>query len=308
VAKFPIARVAAASLAAWLAGCASEPQVKPQAAPPPVAASDSLETEAMAFESFVRHARAIDPDFSSAAEVRQALQAGAAHEPQQFEAGMVAYAALAALQEPAFIRGVQRQAKGADLARRLAADPQLALGLPGGASAAGRAGAALARQGQGLADNGARVKRAAYSVQHQAWSKTSVANPAGRLAEVKRISAVRRRPEPGDAAGLRAALADGGRGGGGASPLVSRAVALAALSVMGQEGKGQALLREPKSSACLRLAKLNLYQCLASSGPQYEDIYCLGQHALIEPGQCVSAAARDLPGTRLSAAAGSYER
>ena len=35
------------------------------------------------------------------------------------------------------------------------------------------------------------------------------------------------------------------------------------------------------------MAKLNLYQCLASAGPHYEDIYCLGQHAMIDPGQCV---------------------
>jgi hypothetical protein len=39
------------------------------------------------------------------------------------------------------------------------------------------------------------------------------------------------------------------------------------------------------------MAKLNLYQCLASAGPQYEDIYCLGQHAMIDPGQCVADAA-----------------
>jgi hypothetical protein len=43
---------------------------------------------------------------------------------------------------------------------------------------------------------------------------------------------------------------------------------------------------------CLRIAKLNYHQCLASAGPQYEDIYCLGQHAMIDPGQCVVEAAQ----------------
>ena len=46
-------------------------------------------------------------------------------------------------------------------------------------------------------------------------------------------------------------------------------------------------MSEPRAGQCLRLAKLNLYQCLASAGPHYEDIYCLGQHAMIDPGQCV---------------------
>jgi hypothetical protein len=68
---------------------------------------------------------------------------------------------------------------------------------------------------------------------------------------------------------------------------VARGVALAALSVMGETGRGRSLMSEPKTSLCLRMAKLNLYQCLASSGPHYEDIFCLGQHAMIDPGQCV---------------------
>ena len=39
------------------------------------------------------------------------------------------------------------------------------------------------------------------------------------------------------------------------------------------------------------MAKLDLYQCMAVAGPQYEDIYCLGQHALADTGQCVDQAA-----------------
>ena len=68
-------------------------------------------------------------------------------------------------------------------------------------------------------------------------------------------------------------------------------VALAALSARGEAGRGKALMSDPRSAACLRIAKLNLYQCLASAGPHYEDIYCLGQHAMIDPGQCVVDAA-----------------
>ena len=56
---------------------------------------------------------------------------------------------------------------------------------------------------------------------------------------------------------------------------------------LGEDGKARALMSEPRSGSCLRLAKLNYHQCLASAGPHYEDIYCLGQHPMMDPGQCV---------------------
>ena len=44
----------------------------------------------------------------------------------------------------------------------------------------------------------------------------------------------------------------------------------------------------------LNLAKLNLYQCLAAAGPYYEDIYCLAQHAMLEPAGCATDAVRPI--------------
>ena len=84
---------------------------------------------------------------------------------------MIAYAAMAALQEPRFVAGVRAGRDRGELARRLAANPQAALDLPGADAAAGRASGALYAQGEALADEGRKVKKAAYSVQHQAWSK-----------------------------------------------------------------------------------------------------------------------------------------
>ena len=302
----------AAVMALTLAGCATDAARQAHSgkgkAPPAADVSDRMETQAMAFESFMRNARAIDPAFSSAGDVSQALQVGASHEPRQFEAGMVAYAAMAALQEPGFVSGVQRAGRGGDLARRISADPSAALDLPGARAAAGRASAALSRQAEGLNDSGQRVKKAAYAVQRQSWSKAKVSNPSGRLAQVKRLSTVAYRPENGDAAHLREAVASGGRGGGSPSPLVTRAVALAALSVLGDEGRGRALTAsDPRTGSCLRLAKLNLYQCLASAGPQYEDIYCLGQHAMMETSRCVADATRT-PVRRTPVTKASYVR
>ena len=293
--KFLSASGAAAAILV-LAGCASgtKPSIQPRAeAPAPT--GGALQGQAMAFESFMRKGQGIDPAFSSGGEVNQALQTGSAHEPRQLEAGMIAYAALAALQQPGFVDGVRRQARTGDLARRLAADPDAVLAVPGAQAAARRAGGALIREGAALSGTGERVKRAAYKVQRQAWSKAAVPRPAARLAEVKRISAAGYRPQAGDAASLRTSLAAGGSRSGDVSSVVTRGVALAALSVLGQEGRGHALMSEPRSASCLRMAKLNLYQCLASARPHYEDIYCLGQHALIDPGQCVADAAEERP-------------
>ncbi len=35
------------------------------------------------------------------------------------------------------------------------------------------------------------------------------------------------------------------------------------------------------------MSKLNLYQCLSVARPYYEDVYCLGLHALADTGRCV---------------------
>jgi len=144
-------------------------------------------------------------------------------------------------------------------------------------------------------------------VQHQAWSKANVPDPAGRLSRVKRISAAGYQPSRDDAGRLQSSLSGGARRGGAASPLVARGVAVAALSVLGEDGKARGLMTEPKAAMCLRLAKLNLYQCLASAGPHYEDIFCLGQHAMIETGQCVVDATK-APVQRVAVTKASYPR
>ena len=305
-----------------VAGCATQPArpkavatrsaaprayaQQPYRPPAPAATPDrGLQVQAAAFESFMRHARGIDPAFASPADVAQALQTGASHEPHELEAGMIAYAALAAMQEPRFVAAVRADPQPGDLARRLAADPQAALALPGAEAAGARASGALYAQGSGLAGDGEKVKHAAYSVQHQAWSKTNVADPQARLARVKRLSGAAYQPAREDAAELQMALAQAVHRPGAPTPVVARGVALAALSVLGEQRQGQSLMSEPRTGDCLHMAKLNLYQCLASAGPHYEDIFCLGQHAMIDPGQCVvdatkAPAARQVAMTKVS--------
>src|SRR5690349_3425576 len=116
---------------------------------------------ASAFESYTTHGAAIGPRFASGREVASAVSVGAAHEPQQLEAGMVAYAALAAVQEPGFTAEVQRIAadprERADLVHKLVDAPESVMGLPGAEAAAGRAQAALIRQIAPLIADGRRV-------------------------------------------------------------------------------------------------------------------------------------------------------
>ena len=308
-----------AAAVAALAGCATAPpkhqalnhRAPPAHGAPPLSAPAAREAaradrdlvaQASAFESYMRHARAIDATFSGPAEVSQALQTGASHEPVELEGGMVAYAALAALQEPRFVAAVKAERAG--LAERLAADPRAALSLPGGEAAGARASGALYAQGSALSGQGEKVKHAAYSVQRQSWSTAKVADPGGRLARVKRLSTLAYQPAREDAEHVQAALSDGARRPGPASPLVARGVALAALSVLGQERQARSLMSEPRTGSCLHMAKLNLYQCLASAGPHYEDIYCLGQHAMIDTGQCVVEATKTGGGARQLAMTG----
>jgi hypothetical protein len=287
--------VAAAACAVALCGCATRPEpprmaARAQARPAPALRAEApepanLAAQASAFEAFMRHARRIDPAFGGPSDVAQALQTGAAHEPHELEAGMIAYAALAALQEPRFVAAVRTG--GSELARRIATDPQAVLALAGADAAEARASGALYAEGSALSGEGEKIKHAAYSVQHQAWANAKVPDAAGRLSRVKRLSTESYRPAREDAAELQMSLAGAARRGGAPSPVVARGVALAALSVLGESRQGQSLMSEPRTTSCLHMAKLNLYQCLASAGPHYEDIYCLGQHAMIDPGQCV---------------------
>jgi len=184
---------------------------------------------------------------------------------------------------------------GRDLGRRLAYDPDSAVNLPGGPAAAARANAALASRGEALAEAGRRMKKTSYSVQHQTWSRARIPDAPQRLAAVKRAAGYH--ADAGDRARLTAAISDGGRRGG-TSPLVARGVAVAALTILSQDGAAQSLMNEPRTGQCLRIAKLNYHQCLAAAGTHYEDIYCLGVHAMTDPGQCVVDATKPAKGVR----------
>ena len=73
---------------------------------------------------------------------------------------------------------------------------------------------------------------------------------------------------------------------------MTRGLAVAALAALGEAGESndgttQLMMAEPGTDNCLNLSKLNLDQCLAVAKPNYEDIFCLGQHILMNTGQCL---------------------
>jgi hypothetical protein len=256
---------------------------------------------ASAFHTYVEHAVAVKGRMTSGAAVAEGLRAGAAYEPGQFEEGMIGYAALAALRDDRFIAGVDYAARTGDrryLAQRLAADPAFVLQIDGADEAALRAQAALRERADALGEAGGRTKQAAYDVQRQAWSKVRVADHAGRLAGVKSLSARPFEVAAGDDARLMEAVLRLRAPDGAAqtiSPLVVHALALAAEAALGAAraedlASLRPLLSEASGNRCLRMSKLNLYQCMAVAGPEYEDVFCLGQHELIDTAQCVAQA------------------
>jgi hypothetical protein len=309
--RFAALRLAAPALALLLASCSSAPAPVVITPPPPpaapsVALSPKLIEMASAYRGYMMRTTAIAPDFTDGAHVARSLQTGSAYDPNQLVRGAIAYAAVAALQDRTFVEGVRVYAKDRtqrqQMAFELLKDPAYALGLPGAAGAAGLAIAALGGDGQRLYDEGKVVKQSAYDIQKQPWSKEAVADRSQRLAGAKGLASAAMLGDAGETARLQQASTAGGLGLTGEAaappytPTVARGLAIAALAALGEAGDANVetimgLMNEPNVGRCMSMSKLNLYQCLAVAGPHYEDVFCLGQHAMMDTGKCMIKAA-----------------
>jgi len=273
---------------------------------PSVGIAQRVMNAAGVFDAYMHHAAAISASLKDSSSVRKAVMTGSAYESQQLQEGAIAYAALAALQAPGFVQNLsdagQDPGARAQLVRAILTDPDTVLRLPGARDAGALAVSVMGHMGGDLLNAGLTMKQAAYDVQHQAWSKTQLVEPQAELTEVK-AHAVRVSLQPQETAVLikdlvavRKAGADPQSRAAAPTPVVTRGLALAALAVLGAAGEDQAdqlapLLTDTVSAQCLKMAKLNLYQCMSVAGPQYEDMFCLGRHAMMETGQCIVAAA-----------------
>jgi hypothetical protein len=308
-----------------LASCQAAPPPAPPPvavieAPPPTALSANVVQAAAAYQGYVHQATALSATFADGNQIQGELKTGESYEPVQLAHGVVAYAAVLALQDPTFVASVRTYAKDpegrAQLVRLIYSNPSYAGQIPGAQSAAGLILTRLTADGAALQKTGSAVKQAAYEVQHQPWSKEAVADREGRLALAKQLSASPMAPSTGDSAQiLQAAVTGSGLDlvGGSAGPTpnmspiptlapppysegVMRGLAIAALAVLGAAGDNNAsqvsaLMDEGTGAGCFNLAKLNEYQCLAVARPHYEDVFCLGQHVLMDTGRCVQKVA-----------------
>lgn len=250
---------------------------------------------------------AVTPAFTNGDDVARAVRIGASYEQAQLQQGAIAYAAITAMQEPTFIAAVREFAADSgsrqQIIDRIATNPAYASTFANSDKAAGLAIAAIDGMAAKVVVNGRAVKQSAYDIQRQPWSKANVLNAAERLTGAKDLSTRRLLANAEDVAALRSAsVGQAAISLSGApvpppySPVITRGLAIAAIAALGEAGDTNAeriapLLVEDQSAYCLNMAKLNLYQCLSVSRPHYEDIFCLGQHALIDTGQCMIIAA-----------------
>ncbi|HEY5107868.1 MAG TPA: hypothetical protein VII73_14050 [Caulobacteraceae bacterium] len=283
---------------------AYEPSPPPPPPMAPVGLSDRLLADASAYQAYLQRVMAISPAFTSGQSVAQALRTGAAYEPAALLRGAVAYAAVAALQDGAFVAQVRSFGADADARRlmvnRIIADPNYVFAFKGADGAAGLVKEALGGAALRLYGAGKAVKQSAYDVQHQAWSKETIVDRPGRLAQVKAAS---ESGVAGDADGAiilqRAAMGlaplnlSASPAPAPYTPLLAHALQLAALAALGEASDAAYdrltyLTTEVNADMCLRMAKLNLNECLAVAGPHYEDIFCIGQHIMMDTGACLA--------------------
>jgi hypothetical protein len=323
----PRGLLAAVALSALVAACAA-PAPPPPPPPPPVAVvippvslSPRVVEQASAYRAYVTRAGGISPGFTNGQDVAQSLKTGEAYQPDQLLRGAIAYGAVVALQDPAFVAGVRKFVADPDQRRTVAyeimKDPAYAVGFAGSSTAAGLVMAALGEDGRKLLELGRSVHQAAYDVQRQPWSKAEVSGRQERMELAKSLSSQSTPGEVAETARLQMAVAGSGQLGltGAAAsppytPLVIHALAVAALAALGYAddnslGQVMPILAEPGSATCLNMSKLNLYQCLAVAKPHYEDVFCLGQHVLEDTGHCLmkGAGVAEPPDPRVQAAA-----
>lgn len=292
------------AFATILASCAEPPPPKPAEPPAPsVSLAPSIVEQASAYRYYMDKAATISPAFIDGKMVAEGLKVAASYEPKQFLQGAIAYGAIVALQDPTFVAGVKQYAGTAaqrqQIAYEIMKDPAYVVGLPGSSSGAGVVIAALGEDGNKFYQAGKTVKQAAYDVQKQSWSKGEVAGREARLSQAKMLGVT---PVAGDisqttrlqqaVSGAQPLGVTGTSAAPPFTPVVIRSLAVAALAVLGQASEPNvatinAIMVEPNVTSCANMAKLNLYQCLAVSKPHYEDVFCLGQHAMMDTARCV---------------------
>ena len=314
--------MAAVASAALLASCETpvEPPPPPPpvvaAPPPPITLNQGVADAAAVYVTFIRDVSSIKGGFPDAESIQTAMQRGASYQAGQVSRGLIAYASILALQSPEFVAGLRTYA--ADPASRqeiinaIMTDPGYAAALPGADAAAGLITTTLGRDTAMLTAIAEAVEGDAYTIQERndprrRWAITPIPNREIRLERAKTLSNGAMLPSAEESARLFAAAHSGsglGVSGGKATapytPVVARALSIAALAALGAAGEDQKsntdiLINDPGNQFCFDLSKLNLFQCLAASRPSYEDMFCIGRHIVRDLATCATAAVGPAP-------------
>lgn len=263
--------------------------------------------DAAAYDSYMRRALTITPAFTDAASVSQAMNSTRAYSPKSLVRGAVAYGAIAALQDPEFVASVREAGNTPEhrqaMVGYILANPAYVQYFKDSNVAAGLAKEALAPRALRLHAIGKAVHQAAYDIQRQGWSKVEVADLNGRLAAAEAAAS-------GEMASDPDALAQEKQSAAGAAaiptaatplsppytPMVAHALQLAAIAALGEARDDDAdqlgiLMADESTSSCLGSAKRYFHECLAVAKPNYEDVFCIGEHGLKDTGACLATAA-----------------
>ena len=174
--------------------------------PAPVTLPRGVVEAASVYEAYQRKAAAIRASFRDGEAINRAMLVGEAYQPEQMEEGLVAYTAMIALDDAAFVRGVQASVQGPEGAAReadaLLAQPAAITAIPGSGEAAALAGAVLREEGGQLLAAGQAVKQSAYDIQREGWSRQTAPDATGRLARAKSLSASAVIPAPEEISSL----------------------------------------------------------------------------------------------------------
>jgi hypothetical protein len=288
-----------------------EPVIQAPPPPPPPPGPVSLPShslaDAAAYQAWLERQNNLSPAFVDGPSVARALKDVTATSASALIRDAVAYGAVAALEDQDWVTEVRKAGNSPEnrrlMVQYLMADPRYALSFRGSDHAAGLAQQAIGGPALKLFDQGKAVRQASYDIQHQDWSKAEVADRPGRLAMVEQQG---KGPLP-DAADHVAALQAASTGGAPLPvrsdplappypPIVAESLQLAAIAALGEAGDDMydrlaALAGDDRGAEpCLHEAKLNLYQCLAVAKPHYEDVYCMGQHAMSDAAACLVTA------------------
>ena len=287
------------------------PPPPPPPPPPagPVALPDRLLQDAAAYDGYVRASSTVSPAFTDAAAVSKALRQAGAYSSKTLVRGAVAYGAVAALEDAAFVASIRQAGNTPEHRRQMVgyilANPAYVSLFADAGAAAGLAREAIGPISLQLYATGRAVKQSAYDIQKQAWSKAQVADLQGRLSGAEAQALGDMVPDPDRLLAARQSVAGVAPiplpntplpDSAGNTPLIAHALQVAAIAALGEATDDAydqlaALAVDDDAQSCLSAAKRNFHQCLAVARPNYEDIFCMGQHALRDTGACLARAA-----------------